>query len=115
MEIRSEIIALLYGLTGLLFVGIGIPLALQKVRPNPWYGFRTSKTLSDPHIWYAANQVTGIDLILAGAALTVGVLGLYVLRQTLLPSLPIAKWAFVLFVLSLTAAVGHSFWYLSRI
>ena len=115
MEIRSDIIALLYGLMGVMFVGIGIPLARQRVRPNVWYGFRTPKTLSDPHIWYSANRVAGIDLVVAGAVLAIGVLGLYVVRQTLLPSLPIWRWAFVMFVSCLVAAAAHSFWYLSGI
>ena len=40
-EVRSESFAMLYGLVGLMFVGIGNPLALQKVRPHAWYGFRS--------------------------------------------------------------------------
>lgn len=44
---------------GVLFVLLGIPLAKRRVPPNRWYGFRTPKTLSDPHIWYEANEYAG--------------------------------------------------------
>jgi len=115
MIIRTEVIALLYGLAGLMFIGVGVPLMRERVPPNAWYGFRTPKTLSDPQIWYSANRVAGIDLIIAGAILALGVAALYVASETLSPSLPVANWAFALFVSSLVGAVAHSFWYLSRI
>jgi uncharacterized membrane protein len=54
---------------GALFIGLGVPLMLQSVKPNRWYGFRTPKTLSDPEIWYAVNRVTGRDLLIGGAVL----------------------------------------------
>jgi SdpI/YfhL protein family len=59
----------LFLVDGLLFAAIGVPLALDKVPPNSWYGFRTPKTLSDPDIWYAINRSSGIDLMIAGAAI----------------------------------------------
>ena len=115
MALRPVFVVLGYVLAGLVFVGIGIPLARRSIRPNLWYGFRTPKTLSSPDVWYAANHVAGIDLIVAGAAITVCALGLYVLHQTLIPSLSVWKWGLVVFVMALVAAAGHSFWYLSRI
>jgi uncharacterized membrane protein len=60
--------------TGLVFVILAIPMALRKVRPNRWYGFRTPKTLSSPEIWYAANAAMGRDLMIAGAGIVVFVL-----------------------------------------
>jgi hypothetical protein len=33
-NMRPDIVALLYGLTGLVFIAIGIPLALERVPPN---------------------------------------------------------------------------------
>jgi len=115
MGMRPIIVALMYGSIGLLFVGIGIPLALGKVRPNPWYGFRTAKTLSSTSIWYAANHVAGIDLIIAGAAIVLGVAAIYLLRETLIPTLPLATCAFSLFVVAMVTIVIHGFWFLSRI
>ena len=59
--------SLFFGCLGLLMIGIGAPLALERVPPNPFYGFRTKKTLSNPRIWYAVNRVSGFDFIIAGA------------------------------------------------
>ncbi|MGL5833213.1 MAG: SdpI family protein [Waterburya sp.] len=47
---------------GFLFIGISIPLILEKVTPNRWYGFRVAKTLASESIWDAANRVAGFDL-----------------------------------------------------
>jgi len=60
----------LFGLVGLLFVGISIPLIQGHVPPNRYYGFRTPKTLSDPVIWYEVNRASGRDLLLAGLFIT---------------------------------------------
>jgi hypothetical protein len=91
-NMRPEIVALLYGLMGLVFIAIGIPLALESVPPNHWYGFRTAKTLSNQAIWYAANRVTGIDLIIAGVVIALGMLAMFILHETVMPALPIAFW-----------------------
>jgi uncharacterized membrane protein len=42
-----------------LLIGLSIPLVQGKVPPNSAYGFRTSKTLADPSIWYEANRFAG--------------------------------------------------------
>src|SRR5262245_19111013 len=51
---------------GLLIAGIAVPLVMGIIPPNRPYGFRTTKTLSDERIWYAANRTAGWDLVLAG-------------------------------------------------
>lgn len=56
---------------GALFAVLGIPLALGKVPPNWFYGFRTPKTLSRPEVWYEANRAFGGEITIAGAAITV--------------------------------------------
>ena len=56
----------LFLVSGLLFVGISIPMIQRKVKPNPWYGFRTPKTLSNEKIWYAANEYCGRLLFIVG-------------------------------------------------
>jgi hypothetical protein len=62
--------ALLYILTGLLFVGVAIPLVLGRVPPNPWYGFRVPQTLNNPSIWYPANAYSGRLLLTYGVLQT---------------------------------------------
>ncbi|MGH6822516.1 MAG: SdpI family protein [Methylocella sp.] len=112
---RPDIVTLLYGLTGLVFIAIGIPLALERVPPNHWWGFRTVKTLSNQTIWYAANRVAGIDLIIAGVAIALGMLAMFILHETVMSTLPIARWGFGLFIVALTGVVLHGFWILNRI
>jgi hypothetical protein len=55
-----------YILPGLLMV-LAIPMALGMVPPNRYYGFRTSKTLASPEIWYAANRIAGWWLLVGSA------------------------------------------------
>ena len=52
---------------GLIFIGLGLPLALRKVGPNGRYGLRVPATFADESVWYDANAATGRDLIVAGA------------------------------------------------
>lgn len=49
-----------------LLIALAIPMVLGRVPPNHWYGFRTSKTLASPEIWYVANRVGGWLMIFAG-------------------------------------------------
>jgi len=51
-----------------VFVGLGIPLAAGRVKPNSLYGFRTRRTLNDAAAWYAANRVCGWWCISTGLA-----------------------------------------------
>jgi uncharacterized membrane protein len=54
---------------GLLFVLLGLPLALRRIGPNWWYGLRVPQTVNDCRLWYAANAYCGTHLILAGLIL----------------------------------------------
>jgi len=58
-----------------LLVAAGIPLLRGRVKPNPWYGVRTAKTLASTKVWYEANRLCGIYLILA-AVVTLGIWGI---------------------------------------
>ena len=49
----------------LVVVASSIPMILGKVPPNRIYGFKTSKTLSSPEIWYPANRVAGWFMVAA--------------------------------------------------
>ena len=61
-----QMLVWVYVLTGLLFVALGVPLAVGRVPPNSWYGFRVSSTLQDPNVWYRANAISGSLLIALG-------------------------------------------------
>jgi hypothetical protein len=75
-----------YVVLGLGFAAMGVPLALGRVPPNGTYGFRTERTVSNSAIWYAANRVQGIDLIIAGVAIAVLVVALYLAWRSAPPA-----------------------------
>ena len=49
-----------------LLIVLAIPLILQKIPRNGFYGFRTPYTLSSDDVWYRANQIAGITLLVTG-------------------------------------------------
>jgi uncharacterized membrane protein len=114
LNTHSFIILFPWLFVGLMFVGISIPLILQKVPPNRWYGFRVAKTLSSERIWYQANRVAGFDLTWAGIAIAVNSLitGLFFERI----GSPIFQTInFTVFIGALIVALIHSFLYLNRL
>lgn len=56
------------GIVSLILMAIAIPLVLQKVKPNRWYGVRISRTLNDDGLWYRANRLYGMAMLTAGGA-----------------------------------------------
>ena len=50
-------------IVSIVFVGIGLPLALNPIEPNAAYGIRTEYTLSDPAVWYAVNSAGGWSMV----------------------------------------------------
>jgi hypothetical protein len=62
---------------GLFLIGISLPLLLQKIPPNRFYGFRLNPALEDPRIWYATNTHSAKRLMLAAASAIVAAIGLY--------------------------------------
>ena len=57
---------LLFTATGLLFIGLAIPLLRRRVRPNGLYGVRVPATFEDEAVWYEANARSGRDLLAFG-------------------------------------------------
>jgi uncharacterized membrane protein len=104
----------LFSLVGVLFIGISVPLIQKRVPPNRYYGFRTSKTLSDPDVWYTANHVSGIDLFIAGALITVSSLTMMLLAQRWQPE-QVAMTLLVVMVFSLVGVAWHGFVVLKRL
>lgn len=76
---------LIFAAAGVVFIALGIPLFLGRVRPNWWYGCRTKKTLSDERVWYAVNRVTGRDLMAGGVALVVASLAVLIFGRRMNP------------------------------
>ncbi len=68
---------IMYVVFGMLLIGLAIPLMMDKIPPNSWYGFRVPSTLSDPVRWYKANRFIARGLLLTGIITTIGAIGLY--------------------------------------
>lgn len=101
-----------WAVVGIVFIIISIPTILEMVPPNQWYGFRVSRTLSDERIWYAANRVMGIDLLLAGVAIMISA----IVTGKILQHNPrrASRICFLIFLLSLLAALAHGYWALDQ-
>ncbi len=99
--------------SGLVLIGISIPLIQGRVKPNYWYGFRTKRTLNDPHIWYDVNAYAGKRLLISGVITTIAAIALY-----FIPDLTIDGYALgMLFfgVVPLTIGLTQSFRYLKQL
>ena len=101
-------------LAGFLFIAISLPLIYQKVPPNRLYGFRVRKTLANPRIWYAANRIAGIDLLLTGIVIVLTA-ALTTLLALFLPQAWLTTLNYTVFMLALAATVIHSFWVLNKL
>lgn len=101
-----------WSIAGMVFILIAIPAILEKIPPNRWYGFRVTRTLSDERIWYAANRVMGIDLLIAGLIIVTGAF----ITARLIRWNPrrASRICFLIFLLSLSAALAHGYWALGR-
>ena len=98
--------SILFAVTGLVLIGISIPLIMRKVPPNSFYGCRTRKTLSDPKIWYEANHISGIDFCISGLIVLVCSLAMLVLGQNV-----DANHAVVTLLIILLLSVGGAAWH----
>ena len=104
---------LMYTFSGLLLVVLSIPLIFGKIGPNPWYGFRVRKTLSDPAIWYPANAFAGKRLLVVGLIGSVASVLLFFVPRIDLNTYAIG--CATVTVGGLFVAVIQSFLYLSKL
>jgi uncharacterized membrane protein len=80
---NTILIIILYTLVGILEIILGIPLLLEKIKPNWFYGFRLPKTMSSKDIWYKSNKYVGRDFIITGIIVTLGSLFLLMIRNNM--------------------------------
>ncbi|MBI5294805.1 MAG: SdpI family protein [Chloroflexi bacterium] len=63
-----------FSLLGML---VAVPTMLDKIKPNPFYGFRVQATLEDPKVWYAVNRYFGARLFVISLIQSIASIGLY--------------------------------------
>lgn len=99
---------------GILFIVLSVPVILKMVKPNPWHGFRTPKTLSNEGVWYRANYVFGWDLAGAGAII---ILAGFMMPDiaTHFPDVTAKRLQAVFVASALGVAILHTFWVLRRL
>lgn len=99
-------LSVVFFLIGYAVIAIAaVPLAIRLVPPNPIYGVRTDRTLSDNTLWYTVNAVAG-QLILAAVGVSAILLMMY--QGTWLKGF----WAqLFLFVIPLGAAVAATLYF----
>ena len=66
----SDMAIRLLALVPLVFVLTGLPMALEAVPPNRFYGVRTAETLSSNEAWYVSNYWAGLVAVVLGLAAT---------------------------------------------
>jgi uncharacterized membrane protein len=94
-----------------LTIALSIPMVLGKIPPNRFYGFRTRKTLSNPEVWYRANRLAGIDLIVASLASLLA----SALVIPLLPEQAAVSASVLLFAIGAMLATGIGFWQIRKL
>jgi len=94
--------------TGVIAVA-AIPLILKIVPPNRFYGFRTSRTLSNRELWLRVNRFAGWALLIAAAVSASAFV--------LLPELASGRsfLGLLIFIVPLVTALGASVVYLRKV
>ncbi len=103
----------MYVIFGALLAALAVPLLLDKVSPNGWYGFRVPSTLYNPELWYKVNRYMARWMLAAGVITVVGAIGLY-----FVPGLSADTYAWLcllLFALPFGLGLALSFRYLRRL
>jgi uncharacterized membrane protein len=100
-----------YLIAPLIIIALAIPMVLGIVPPNGIYGFRTPYTMSSDEVWYRANRVSGIALVVSGVIWIALVL---LLPRFLLDDQDPLYWAGRLGFGSLLVAVAVASWLVYR-
>ena len=93
-------------LTGVVLIGLAIPLMLRRVKPNALYGFRVPATFADESVWYDMNARAGRHMAAIGVTymLLIGAM-LVTTRGRPAPILILAPMGFLVAALIIDALV----------
>lgn len=103
---------LMYTISGIFLSLISIPLIYGKIGPNPWYGFRVPKTLSNPNVWYPANTYAAKRLFIVGIVDVFASIILYFIPNMSLDTYALSCGALI--IGGLIVALVQSFLFLRR-
>lgn len=92
----------MYVAFGLMLVLAAVPFVACKVKPNPFYGYRTPRTMADESLWYDANCYAARWFAAVGVLVIVTALGVGTL--TALPTRVYAETISLLMLLGLAVA-----------
>ena len=84
MQMKAKNILLgLSIISGFIFIGVSIPLVLEKIGPNDFYGLQLDGEFSSEEDWYRVNRIGGWAMIWAAITLMTGVSILFGLGKNL--------------------------------
>src|SRR5262245_57937165 len=75
-----------YAAMGFVLILVSVPMIIERVPPNRWYGFRTPRTQSDPKVWYPANRIAGQYFAFAGFLVVLAALVVALLHKQMTPT-----------------------------
>lgn len=67
----NSFLAAIMVVAGILMIALSIPLILEKVKMNHWYGVRLPISFTSDGNWYTMNKHGGRKLSIAGAVLII--------------------------------------------
>jgi uncharacterized membrane protein len=75
----ATIVMIVFLIAGVAEILQGIPLFLEKIKPNWLFGFRLPSTVKNKELWYKVNRYMGRGLIYAGIILVIGTLFVFII------------------------------------
>ncbi|MCP4137491.1 MAG: SdpI family protein [bacterium] len=88
---------------GILFIPIGLPLKMRKIKRNNLYGFKMKYTLEDDEIWYEVNELLGRQMFYQGIAYLVISIPFFIFRDVMVQTIGAGVFMLVFFV-----CIGYS-------
>jgi uncharacterized membrane protein len=61
----------MYIVLGAALIAVSLPFLAKRVKPNPFYGYRSYRTLHDEQAWYDANAFCARRLLITGLAVII--------------------------------------------
>ncbi len=106
----KRFMAAIFVLNGLLVAALAVPMILGIVPPNQAYGLRTERTLSSPEVWYPANRIGGIYMLVSAMAIVAGSLLLLRYGRRLRPNVFVLV-EVAMTILCLLGSVALTLWH----